>query len=422
VVNLGASLRRALSRESIGLQARSGAADVVTARVSDGDLILNPEGTGGATVTVKAGPDARAARLNLRVRVRRGPAPTASARALIGSSGRVRFAGAAVDIAFRGIGQSGTPLVRFFGDGGAEAGTSAGGGASSQVAPGDFASASDYRWEMDAGGVTFGPETELRFRVGAIVDAGIGDPGAVQVLLDDNGDGDYQEVDVRVDRAGTPEDVSDDVIVASGFTTLGTFRFASNDSANPLPVELARFEAARSESGIVLSWKTASEAANAGFAVQRSHGGSAGWTRVGFVDGAGTTSRPQSYRFTDADLPFEADSLRYRLRQVDADGSANVSRAITVERGEPAEVKLLGTAPNPVRSRARVRYAVPEDREVRLQVYDVLGRRVETVAGADAEAGRNEVQLSVEGLSSGVYVLRLEAGEAVRTQRLTVVQ
>jgi len=40
------------------------------------------------------------------------------------------------------------------------------------------------------------------------------------------------------------------------------------------------------------------------------------WQTVGAVDGAGTTDEPQSYRFTDEEPPYAADSLTYRLKQV----------------------------------------------------------------------------------------------------------
>jgi hypothetical protein len=47
---------------------------------------------------------------------------------------------------------------------------------------------------------------------------------------------------------------------------------------------------------------------------------------VGFVDGAGTTSEAQSYRFTDAQVPYEASEVTYRLTQVDTDGTTRRPR------------------------------------------------------------------------------------------------
>jgi hypothetical protein len=88
-----------------------------------------------------------------------------------------------------------------------------------------------------------------------------------------------------------------------------------------------------------------------------------------------------------------------------------------------AELRLLGTAPNPARNRATVRYAVPEgpDGKATLRLYDVLGRQVRTVK-PPADAGRHEQMLDVSDLRSGVYVLRLQAAGQFQTRKLTVVQ
>jgi hypothetical protein len=71
-----------------------------------------------------------------------------------------------------------------------------------------------------------------------------------------------------------------------------------------------------------------------------------------------------------------------------------------------------------------VHFAVPEaanGQDITLRLYDVLGREVRTVAVGD-EAGRREAQRSVDDLPSGVYVLRLQVGGTVKTQKMTVVR
>ena len=190
-----------------------------------------------------------------------------------------------------------------------------------------------------------------------------------------------------------------------------------------LPVELAGFEAtADGASAVRLSWQTASETNNAGFRIQRKRarerGSESAWTTVGSVEGEGTTAEAQRYRFTDEDLPYEADALTYRLKQVDTDGTENFSDEIVVERGV-TEVQLLGTYPNPARQQATIRYALPDKQEATIRLYDVLGRQVRTVVSGEQE-GRHEQRLDTSRLSSGVYFLRLETGGQTRTQKFTV--
>jgi hypothetical protein len=196
-------------------------------------------------------------------------------------------------------------------------------------------------------------------------------------------------------------------------------------------VDLAGFDATADGDKIRLTWSTASETGNASFRVQRrvgettsggetASGGNGTWEQIGQVEGSGTTTEATSYRFTDANLPYEADWLEYRLKQVDTDGSASYTDPVAVEQSVD-ELQLLGTYPNPARSQATVRYALPEKQEVTLRLYDMLGRQVRTIAEGRRE-GRQERQVDVSSLPSGRYFLRLQAGGQTRTQKLTVVQ
>ena len=252
---------------------------------------------------------------------------------------------------------------------------------------------------------------------------GINDPTQVTIYKrDTEGTGEFDSLETTVGTNGTPDDISDDSLYA---TTDSFSEFVLASDSEPLPVELAGFDATTDDNAVQLSWSTASETNNAEFQVQRrlgegANGQEGAWKTVGSVEGSGTTSQVQSYRFTDADLPYEADALTYRLRQVDTDGSAHLSETITVERGV-TEVQLLGTSPNPAQQRATVRYALPEKQKASIRLYDILGRRVRTVANS-AQEGRHQRTLDVGSLPSGVYFLRLRAGGETRTQKLTIVR
>jgi hypothetical protein len=282
---------------------------------------------------------------------------------------------------------------------------------------------SAYRVEISvSGGLTVGDSTELRFDVGKI--SGVGDPSQVSVFTREvSGLGGFT-------RLETSYDAQENELVAlvSGFS-----EFAFGSDTEPLPVELTAFDGTSTDDGVRLTWRTASEQNNAGFRIERrlsagERGGVGAWTRVGFVDGVGTTSEAQSYRFTDADLPYEAGEVTYRLTQVDTDGATHISESVTVERGV-TEVQLLGTFPNPARQQATIRYALPEQQapesssgqRVTLRLYDVLGRQVRTVVSSEKE-GRHVQRIDVGGLSSGIYFLRLQAGGETRTQKVTVVR
>jgi hypothetical protein len=267
---------------------------------------------------------------------------------------------------------------------------------------------SSYRFVAEVDGdLSIGSSTAIRIDVSSL--KGVSDPSAVSIYRRSTpGQGTFSKLSTTYDASA-----NDLVAEVSGFS-----EFALGDDTNPLPVELTEFDAQVDGSDIVLTWRTASETGNAGFEIQR-RAGKTEWSTVGEVDGHGTTSTPQAYRFTDTEVQYAADSLSYRLKQIDTDGTVQFTDAVAVQRGAPDQIELLGTFPNPVRQQATVRYALPEQADVTIRLYDVLGRRVRTII-QEQQQGRQTLQLNVSDLSSGVYFLRLAVDGETKIQRLTV--
>jgi hypothetical protein len=88
----------------------------------------------------------------------------------------------------------------------------------------------------------------------------------------------------------------------------------------------------------------------------------------------------------------------------------------------PEEFALKNSYPNPVAGQATINYALPEQSQVTLEVYDVLGRRVATLVNREKEAGEYSVRLDAADLSSGNYFYRMRAGDFTQTRRLVVVR
>src|SRR4029453_172092 len=81
----------------------------------------------------------------------------------------------------------------------------------------------------------------------------------------------------------------------------------------------------------------------------------------------------------------------------------------------PAELAFAGSAPNPVRDRGEMRFALPQAGRVSLALYDLGGRRVRTLVDRDFDAGRHAVPWGARdgagpALSAGVYWARVEGG------------
>ena len=91
----------------------------------------------------------------------------------------------------------------------------------------------------------------------------------------------------------------------------------------------------------------------------------------------------------------------------------------------PTEFSLGDCFPNPFQagqSGTRIQYALPTAQHVRLEVFDVAGRRVSTLVDKPQPAGRYELVYRAPGLRSGVYFYRFEAGAFLRVGRRVVLQ
>jgi hypothetical protein len=75
----------------------------------------------------------------------------------------------------------------------------------------------------------------------------------------------------------------------------------------------------------------------------------------------------------------------------------------------PATYQLLQAYPNPFNPSTTIRYGIPERSRVILSVFNLLGQEVMQSISAVREAGYYEERFEAEGLSSGVYLYRLEA-------------
>jgi len=88
----------------------------------------------------------------------------------------------------------------------------------------------------------------------------------------------------------------------------------------------------------------------------------------------------------------------------------------------PGSFALHQNMPNPFNPSTIIRYELPTYSEVRLSVFDMLGREVSELVSEGQPAGTYDVEFDASGLTSGVYFYRLQAGEVVQTKRLVLLK
>jgi hypothetical protein len=88
----------------------------------------------------------------------------------------------------------------------------------------------------------------------------------------------------------------------------------------------------------------------------------------------------------------------------------------------PKDFQLSQNYPNPFNPVTNIRYSVPERADVRLEIFDVLGRKVQTLVDKKQAAGWHVVNWDASSLASGMYLYRLTAGDHVFIKKMTLIK
>ncbi len=234
---------------------------------------------------------------------------------------------------------------------------------------------------------------------------------------------------VKYDMVSNPYQVYGPWKYYESYQPLSFGSFKSQTS--PLPVELTSFTAKIIEKKIVLNWLTATEVNNYGFEVQRSvvslptvvgdQRSEEGWDNIGFVEGHGNSNSLKSYSFTDKTMQYGKCS--FRLKQIDFDGKFEYSDEIEIEVNMlPTEFALFQNYPNPFNPSTTIKYNLPVDSKVVMEIYNVLGEKVMTLINQEIKAGFNEVNFNASYLSSGIYIYRISAGEFNQVKKMMLLK
>ncbi len=89
---------------------------------------------------------------------------------------------------------------------------------------------------------------------------------------------------------------------------------------------------------------------------------------------------------------------------------------------QPQVFKLEQNYPNPFNPVTQIEFTLPEQSELTLTVYDLMGRRVAILAEGQYQTGRHSVAFDASGLSSGMYIYRLQTSEFSKTRRMVLLK
>lgn len=180
-----------------------------------------------------------------------------------------------------------------------------------------------------------------------------------------------------------------------------------------IPVELISFNVNVSGNKVLLNWNTATEKNNRGFAIER--GIDDNWLQIGFVPGQGTTIEKHFYSFTDdfTNKPYSG-SVYYRIKQIDYDGSYKYSSTVMINLHVKSQGYYLEqNYPNPFNPETKIRFNIPEESKVQIQIVNVLGKVIAEISDGIMSSGIYEKNWNASAFASGVYYVKMNAESRV---------
>lgn len=184
------------------------------------------------------------------------------------------------------------------------------------------------------------------------------------------------------------------------------FWLNGNLSASPLPVELTSFQAnCTQEQKVELTWTTASEHNSSHFVIERTVDGEE-WSQIATVQSAGNSNSLLSYSIIDQERL--AQTVYYRLTQVDVDGASKVYDPVSINCIDLDGRNSIRTYPNPSNSDFQVEINSGQEAEnVKLDILDSHGALLKSL-NIKLNNGITLINLDVNTFSPGLYYIVIE--------------
>jgi hypothetical protein len=144
----------------------------------------------------------------------------------------------------------------------------------------------------------------------------------------------------------------------------------------------------------------------------------------------GTGFKVGGYSTTSFSMSGKMDEFRlYNRALTPAEITATWNQELPILVGTPSNnnqipnsYSLAQNYPNPFNPATKISFSLPKAGDVKLVVFDILGREVATLVNENVKAGTHSVQFDASHLASGVYLYRMTAGDFTETKKMMLVK
>ncbi len=183
-------------------------------------------------------------------------------------------------------------------------------------------------------------------------------------------------------------------------------------------VQLSSFSAWMYKGNVKILWRTESEKDNVKWLIERAYGKADNFTFIGTLDGQGTKPTPTDYAYTDKDVTREAKYF-YRLGAMNKQGETEWYGPIAFNFKTSVTYDIVSVIPSS-KGKVKINYTLGHSSQTRIELYDLSGRRIETLLDVKKEAGKHSLVWNGRKnkggyASTGIYFCRIQCASFSKT-------
>ncbi len=230
--------------------------------------------------------------------------------------------------------------------------------------------------------------------------------GADNIWMNDD-DGLHLKANSAAINAGNNDNIPSDIttdITGAPRIFQSTVDMGAYENQSPLAINLIRFTAEKSDNLVRIKWTTAAEKNHDYFVVQRStDAASRDFIEIGRLEGRGDNTAITNYSLNDSH-PVMGNNY-YRLKSIDKSGIAEYSQIVLVHFD--SDILDFKISPNPTNGNIKLNFFTKQRDTYHLDIYDNKGQLV-FQQDYVSDIGVNEVSISPDNLSPGVYTIHFD--------------
>lgn len=204
------------------------------------------------------------------------------------------------------------------------------------------------------------------------------------------------------------------------------------------PVNIINSEVKQVQNGVNIIWTTAKELSNQGFFIERCEVFDdsifTDWVEIATyltnqaLVSHGDKNDQNDYLYVDVSITMDSN-YEYRIADVSNVGIVtyhDISTTLSVIEllGIPDEFTIKQAFPNPFNPVTTIRYGLPRSSDVRIVIFDITGRQIVNYVESEKAPGWHDFKwMGVDRFGvvngTGIYIVRIQAGPLVKTQKIT---